>query len=470
MLKFNLSKTQKGGTMGKILLNTANITCNNKKETDLRAYVNGKVVNTLNYDSKEVIMEYADTDFVFLIDENMETSDSKSDVSLMREIRRYTKKYKDSDVETKFSDFEEYISTTVTYLDNLEASGEIPPMSRQVSAAVISYDKGLLAVTDTDSAMYISGGNIVKVFPDDDNIRIKTAQLPALKTNDLIILLSETIAKAVSSEDILDRINTYDSAEAIAQNISSLYTSNNNEEFSVTVILVKLIQDKSRTLMRSEINTQEIPVEEIQKSYTAPIQQIKFEGKPAKKESFWDETTEDVVFTDKKAKSAKASSFDSIKLSKSESRKRRTSIYIKRAVSIIVVLAVMAGIIIGMVNLLKLIFNKRTSEESPTPSSTYSPIVVESPSPTPTPELTPSEEPSESPEPTMETQYIIHKVKVTTDHTSLNQIATYYNDVYSLNYPNTAIFVEVIAGLNEIADVNMIFAGQEIKIPITPVP
>jgi hypothetical protein len=184
MLKFNLSKTQKGGTMGKILLNTANITCNNKKETDLRAYVNGKVVNTLNYDSKEVIMEYADTDFVFLIDENMETSDSKSDVSLMREIRRYTKKYKDSDVETKFSDFEEYISTTVTYLDNLEASGEIPPMSRQVSAAVISYDKGLLAVTDTDSAMYISGGNIVKFFPDDDNIRIKTAQLPALKTND----------------------------------------------------------------------------------------------------------------------------------------------------------------------------------------------------------------------------------------------------------------------------------------------
>ncbi|NLV33065.1 MAG: hypothetical protein GXY21_00845, partial [Clostridiaceae bacterium] len=176
------------------------------------------------------------------------------------------------------------------------------------------------------------------------------------------------------------------------------------------------------------------------------------------------------VFTDKKAKSAKASSFDSIKLSKSESRKRRTSIYIKRAVSIIVVLAVMAGIIIGMVNLLKLIFNKRTSEESPTPSSTYSPIVVESPSPTPTPELTPSEEPSESPEPTMETQYIIHKVKVTTDHTSLNQIAAYYNDVYSLNYPNTAIFVEVIAGLNEIADVNMIFAGQEIKIPITPVP
>ncbi len=456
--------------MGKILLNTANITCNNRKETDLRAYVNGKVVNTLNYDSKEVIMEYADTDFVFLIDENMETNDAKTDVSLMREIRRYTKKYKESDVETKFSDFAEYISTTVTYLDNLEASAELLPMNRQVSATVISYDKALLATTDTDSAIYISGGNIVKIFPDDDDSRIKTAQLPALKTNDVIILLSNTISKSVSSADILDRINTYDSAEAIAQNISSLYTSINNEEFSVTVILVKLIQDKSKTFMRSELYTQEIPVVLEQKSDTVPIQQVKFEGKPSKKESFWDETTEDVVFTDKKSKSTKASSFDSIKLSKNESRKRRTSIYIKRAVSIVIVLAVMAGIIIGMVNLLKLIFNKKSTEESPTPSSTYSPIVVESPSQTPTPEITPSEEPTDSPEPTIETQYITHIVKVTTNHTSLNQIAAYYNDVYTLNYPNTAIFVEVIAGLNEIADINMIFAGQEIKIPITPVP
>ena len=468
MLKFNLSKTQKGGKMGKILLNTANITCNNRKETDLRAYVNGKIVNTLNYDSKEVIMEYADTDFVFLIDENMETNDTKTDVSLMREIRRYTKKYKESDVETKFSDFEEYISTTVAYLDNLEASAEIPPMNRQVTATVISYDKALLATTDTDSVIYISGGNIVKIFPDDDDSRIKTAQLPALKTNDIIILLSNTISKAVSSPDILDRINTYDSAEAISQNISSLYTSINNEEFSVTVILVKLIQDKSRTFMRSELNTQEIPVDEVQKSYTSPIQQVKFEGKPSKKENFWDETTEDVIFTDKKIKSAKASSFDSIKLSKSESRKRRTSIYIKRAVSIVVVLAVMAGIIIGMVNLLKLIFNKKSVEESPTPSSIYSPIVV--PSPTATEEASPSAEPTISPEPTIETQFITHIVKVTTNHISLNQIAAYYNDVYSLNYPSTVIFVEVIAGYNEIADVNMIYAGQEIKIPITPVP
>jgi len=470
MLKFNLNKIQKGGTMGKILLNTANITCNNKKETDLRAYVNGKVINTLNYDSKEVIMEYADTDFVFLIDENMETNDTKTDVSLMREIRRYTKKYKESDVETKFSDFEEYISTTVTYLDDLESSGEIQPMNRQVSAAIISYDRGLITTTDTESAIYISGGNIVKIFTENDEDRIKSAQLPALKTNDLIILLSNTIAKSVTSVDILDRINTFDSAEAIAQNIASLYSSINNEEFSVTVILVKLIQDKSKTFMRNEINTQELPVDEIQKSYTAPLQQIKFEGKPSKKESFWDETTDDVVFTDKKNKSAKASSFDSIKLSKSESKKRRTSIYIKRAVSIIVVLGVMAALILGMVKLLNVIFNKKSSEESPTPSSIYSPIVVPSPSSTPTPEQSSSAEPTDSPEPTIETQYIIHKVKVTTDHTSLNQIAAYYNDTYSLNYPNTAIFVEVIAGLNEIADVNMIYAGQEIRIPITPVP
>ena len=472
MLKFNLNKTNKGGKMAKILLNTANIICNNKKETDLRAYVNGKVINTLNYDSKEVIMEYADTDFVFLIDENMETDDSKTDVSLMREIRRFTKNYKESDVETKFSDFEECISTTVTYLENLEETGEISPMNRQVSAALISYDRALLATTDTDSTIYISGGNIVKVFPEDDDSKLKTAQLPALKTNDLIILLSNTISNSISAVDILDRINTYDSAEAIAQSIASTYSAINSEEFSVSVILVKLIQDKSRTFLRSEINTQEIPTDDVQKMYTAPIAAAKFEGKPSKKESFWDGTSDDVVFADKKNKSAKGSSFDSIKLSKSESRKRRTSIYIKRAVSIIVVLALMAGIIWGMVKLLGAIFNKEASNESPTPSVVVSPIVVDSPSPTQTPVVSESAIPtdSETAEPTPETQYIIHKVKITTDHVSLNQIAAYYNDVYSLNYPNTAIFVEVIAGLNEISDVNMIYVGQEIKIPITPVP
>lgn len=454
--------------MKKILLNSANITCNNKKETDLRAYVNGKVINTLNYDSKEVIMEYADTDFVFLIDENMESIDNTTDVSLMREIRRYIKNYKESDVETKFNDFEENISTTIAYMYSLEESGEIPPLNRQVTACVISYDRALLAATDSDTAIYISGGNIVRIFPLEDDRKLKTANITALKTNDIIILLSNTVANAISQIDILDRINIYDSAETISQNIASLYSTIHNEEFSITVILVKLIQDKSRTFLRSELNTQEIYSAPDQNTFITPMLEPKFEGKPSKKEGFWDGATDDVLFTDKKVKSTKGSSFDSIKLSKTESQKRRTSIYIKRAVSIVVVLAIMAALIFGMVKLLNVIINKEPNSESPLASSSVSPIVVETPSQTP--EETPSEEPSDSTPPSPEIQYITHKIGVTTNHLSLNQIAAYYNETYSLNYPNTAMLVGSIAAINNIPDVNIISYGQEIKIPITPIP
>jgi len=107
---------------------------------------------------------------------------------------------------------------------------------------------------------------------------------------------------------------------------------------------------------------------------------------------------------------------------------------------------------------------------SPKPSIIIQQTTTSTPSPVQTIEASPSEDPSKSPESIIVNQYIIHKVKITTDHVSINKIAAYYNDVYSLNYPNTAIFVEVIAGLNEISDVNMVYVGQELRIPITPVP
>ena len=107
---------------------------------------------------------------------------------------------------------------------------------------------------------------------------------------------------------------------------------------------------------------------------------------------------------------------------------------------------------------------------SPKPSIIIQQTTTSTPSPVQTIEASPSEDPSKSPESIIVNQYIIHKVKITTDHVSINQIAAYYNDVYSLNYPSTAIFAQVIAGLNEISDVTMIYVGQELRIPITPVP
>ena len=115
-----------------------------------------------------------------------------------------------------------------------------------------------------------------------------------------------------------------------------------------------------------------------------------------------------------------------------------------------------------------MLFRSKPNTESPPPSSSVSPIVVETP--TQTPEETPSEEPSDSTPPSPEIQYITHKIGVTTNHLSLNQIAAYYNETYSLNYPNTAMLVGSIAAINNIPDVNIISYGQEIKIPITPIP
>ena len=452
--------------MGKILLNTANITCNNKKETDLRAYINGKTIQTINYDSKEVILEYADTDFVFLVDENMESTDDQADVSLLREIKRFNKKLKESNVETKFNDFEECISNTFSYIDGLEESGEIAPRKRFVSSALISYDKALMITSDTASALYITGGNIVNLFSDQYEGKIHTAEIPALKVNDMLMLLSSTVAKALSQNEILDTINLNDTAEENAQAIASLYAANHDDEYSVTVILVRLIQDKSHTFMRNEINTQEIETGDVIAAEVQNPSSAKFEGRSDKKESFWEGTSDDIVFTDKKMRnSSKNASFETMKMGKSESKKRRTSIYLKRAISIVIVLAVMAGIIIGMVKLLDRIFNSTETEESESPMASISPIVVETPTPTPTP----SEEITPSPSPTPIEQFVNYTVK---SGDTLTKIAKYHNDLYELNYPNTNLqpLVDLIMGYNNMDDPNRINVGQELKIPITPIP
>ncbi|MFA7673084.1 MAG: LysM domain-containing protein [Clostridia bacterium] len=452
--------------MGKILLNTANITCNNKKETDLRAYINGKTIHTINYDSKEVILEYADTDFIFLVDENMESTDDQADVSLLREIKRFNKKLKESNIETKFNDFEECITNTFSYIDGLEESGEIAPRKRFVSSALISYDKALLITSDIDSALYITGGNIVNLFSDENEGKIHTAEIAALKVNDMLMLLSSNVAKALSQNEILDTINLNDTAEENAQAIASVYASNHDDEYSVTVITVKLIQDKSRTFMRNEINTQEIETGDVIAAEVQKPSSAKFEGRSDKKESFWEGASDDIVFTDKKMRnSAKNASFETMKMGKSESKKRRTSIYLKRAISIVIVLAVMAGIIIGMVNLLKHIFNQSEVEESGSPMASISPIVVESPTPTPTP----SEEITPSPSPSPIAQFVNYTVK---SGDTLTKIAKYHNDLYELNYPNTNLqpLVDLIMGYNNLEDSNKIFIGQELKIPITPIP
>lgn len=470
MVKFNKNK-EKGEDMGKILLNSANITCNNDKDSNLKAFVDGKIVNTLNYKSKEVIMEYADTDFIFLINENMEISDENADISLLREVRRYAKNYKQSNYDTKANDFVETLSSTLTYMKALEDTGEVPPASREIASTLISYDKALIATTDRDCVMYVSGGNLVNIFEEESSDHLSSVQIPKLKTNDLIILLSATVAKSISQATILDRLNAYDSAESVAQNIANLYTANYNEDFSISVILVKLIQDKSKTFMRSELDSQQIQAEHMAESvhHTGPVQRTQFE-EPVRKDNFWSQSSEDSFFAEKRKKAESSSSFDSIKMSKNEKIKRRTSIYIKRAVSIILVLALMAGIIWGMVSLLKIIFKREGPGESETPIPSPSPIVVVSPSPTvqPSPSLEP--EPSETSLPDPEDQYILHKISVTTDHSTLNAIAAYYNETYKLNYPDAAMLVQKIAGLNGIEDVNIIFYGQEIKIPITPIP
>jgi LysM repeat protein len=163
--------------------------------------------------------------------------------------------------------------------------------------------------------------------------------------------------------------------------------------------------------------------------------------------------------------SSKNASFETMKMGKSESKKRRTSIYLKRAISIVIVLAVMAGIIIGMVKLLDRIFNSTEVEESESPMASISPIVVASPTPTPTP----SEEITPSPSPTPIEQFVNYTVK---SGDTLTKIAKYHNDLYELNYPNTNLqpLVDLIMGLNNMSDPNRINVGQELKIPITPIP
>ncbi|HPJ22498.1 MAG TPA: LysM domain-containing protein, partial [Clostridia bacterium] len=132
--------------------------------------------------------------------------------------------------------------------------------------------------------------------------------------------------------------------------------------------------------------------------------------------------------------------------------KRRMNIYLKRFVSIIVVLALMAGIVWGMMALLKLIFteNKQTVEV------TFTPTVTVSPTPEPTPEPTPTPTPEPTPEPTLPPAYIEYTV----------QAGDTLSKISALFYDGDSNHVAEIVAFNEsITDPSLIRVGQVIKIP-----
>ncbi len=133
--------------------------------------------------------------------------------------------------------------------------------------------------------------------------------------------------------------------------------------------------------------------------------------------------------------------------------KRRMNIYLKRIVSIIVVLVLMAGIVWGMYHLLKLIFGEKEEviEISPTPtvSATLPPTTPPpTPSPTPTPTPPPSEEPEEA--------YIEYTVQAGDTLSKIS--ATFYNGENHVD--------EIVAYNENITSANLINVGQVIKLPI----
>ena len=132
--------------------------------------------------------------------------------------------------------------------------------------------------------------------------------------------------------------------------------------------------------------------------------------------------------------------------------KRRMNIYLKRFVSIIIVLLLMAGIVYGMIKLLNLIFTENSSEVIVSPT----PTVTVTPTPEPTPTVTPTPTPEPTPTATPEPAYIEYTV----------QAGDTLSKISALFYDGDSNHVAEIVAFNEsITDPSLIRVGQVIKIP-----
>ncbi|MCK5812531.1 MAG: LysM peptidoglycan-binding domain-containing protein [Clostridiales bacterium] len=455
--------------MSEIKLKVTTITFDKEKSKKLNFYINGKISNTDKIDNILVSSDFSDNIAMFAISENMETviENSNTPISAMREIKTYQKKLIDEHFSEISNGFESSVKSTYDFIYGVDGDNEIEfSKNKLFTGLVLKDDQAKIITTNYNSCYYISNNVITNCFSSEEVLTesegnneeegefspssgiMKNKNLNELQDGDLFVIATQNINSKLSNEIM-----------------ESLY----NDRISGEELAWEIINEVSSKDITDEIIIMIITVVNVVKSIAKPEKASKFSGF-FKNEPVDDEIDEEVIEEKEEIieeepteepteEHATYNEFTSIKIQNPGRMKKRMNIYIKRLISIVVVILLLAGIGFGMFKLFTLIFSNNKIEVTPTPSiPPVESIVVPSPTPTATPTPTPS--PTPTPVQDLYRDYIVK------DGDSLWKISTMFF--------NSADYIDDIVSYNDnLSDANSIFVGQKLKIPFlntTPTP
>lgn len=504
------------GKMQSTRLSVTAVASDKVKHQKLNFYINGKTSNFDRIENVQFSRVDEGEDFIYSLSENMECiiEQSQTIVSVEKELKRYQKKMSGFPDEDKKNGFVNCIRGTYDFIYGVSGENEIEFGKDKLFTGFLLAGNTIKVVSTNYNSFYrIRDGNVDNFFEKKDKPSyavdkpkeedyspskgvIKEFETDDIKIND-VFLFATTNTNTRINEDIIKEFYTKeDDIEDVAWNVvneAKKHAIDDNfivvavkiEAFSQHAFLetiVPLEKDKE-TVVDEPVSSEESlkDDETIEKkpglfsaaaaifksnrkdeSKTIDTQEILVENAEIE-ETIVEEIVEEEIKEEIKGHEEKkhddmafpgvSREYKKLNVKRPRFMKRRMNIYLKRFISIIVVLVLMAGIVWGMINLLQLIFTDKEQELEVSPSPTI--VATPSPTPSPTPEPTPEPtvEPTEEP---VEEAYIEYEVR---SGDTLSKIsATFYNGENHV--------AEIVAYNDSITDAGMINVGQIIKLPI----
>jgi len=504
------------GKMQSTRLSVTAVASDKVKHQKLNFYINGKISNFDRIENVQFSHIDEGEDFIYSLSENMECiiEQSQTIVSVEKELKRYQKKMSGFPDEDKKNGFVNCIKGTYDFIYGVTGENEIEFSKDKLFTGFLLAGKTIKVVSTNYNSFYrLREGKVDNFFeklekpsyavdkPKEEDYSPSKGVIKEFETDDLqvgdIFLFATTNTNTRIDEEIIQEFySKEDDSEVTAWNVvneAAKHAIDDNfivitvslDAFSQHAFLETVVplekkeepkiekpvevavsidnketEDKKPGLFAAAaaifktnkkddektIDTKEVLVEnaEIEEPI---VKEIVEEEIKEVNENHDENIHGDMAFP------GVSREYKKLNVKRPRFMKRRMNIYLKRFISIIVVLVLMAGIVWGMINLLQLIF---TDKEEPLEVSP-SPTIVATPSPTPEPTPTPTPEPTVAPtEEPIDEAYIEYEVR---SGDTLSKIsATFYDGENHV--------AEIVAYNETISNANAIGVGQVIKLPI----
>ncbi|MFO7611802.1 MAG: LysM domain-containing protein [Clostridia bacterium] len=475
------------------------------KQQKLNFYINGKISNFERIENVQFSKVDDGSDFIYSLSENMECliEQSQTVVSVEKELKRYQKKMDGISAGDKRRGFVNCVRGTYDFIYGISDVNEIEFSKDKLFTGMIVTGGVLKAVSTNYNSMYrIRNTRVLNLFEKiekpsyavekqrEENYSPSKGVLKEFETDDLksgdIYVFSTTNTNTRIDSEILEGFadSGNDSEETVWNVVNQAAKHSITDNFIVIAVRI----DEPGILGAAVVPADKKPEAESEETGGTTVQKMKSDNtderkpgifaaaasifKSGKSQGEAAEQTESELSTgtaptaEKEVYESEAGKvyneygkkmnfpgvskeYKKLNIKRPVFMKRRMNIYLKRFISIVIVLLLMAGIVYGMFNLLKLIFtDSDTIEISPTPITSPTPTPEPpTPTPTPTPEPSPSEEPEEA--------FVVYTVM---SGDTLSKIS-------SMFYNGDSNHVAEIAAYNNITDIDSIRVGQVIKIP-----